>query len=171
MTFGYDADVVRVVDVASSNTLRDHGKSVANELAVRRMKTKTKHRPLILVAHSLGGLVCEQALLVYDRSVESYLRATLEAVHGIIFLGTLHAGSDLAKWGNLMTGMSKYFRRTNSDIMRTFRPNSEMLANLQQEFHNMVDCCRKSGRPDLKIFCFYEDLGITGLGEVCLKSR
>jgi hypothetical protein len=103
--------------------------------------------------------------------VESYLKTALEAIHGIIFLGTPHAGSDLAKWGSLMTGMSKYFRRTNSDIMRVFKPNSEMLANLQQEFYNMVDCRRKAGKADLRVFCFYEELGITGLGEVCLNPE
>ena len=37
MTFGYDADVVRAIDVASSNTVRDHGKALATELARKRL--------------------------------------------------------------------------------------------------------------------------------------
>lgn len=58
--FGYDADVVRVLDVASSNTVRNHGNSLAFDLALERVMTKTNDRPVIFVAHSLGGIVAEQ---------------------------------------------------------------------------------------------------------------
>jgi len=60
MTFGYDVDVVGIVNTAGSGTLRDHGKSLANDLAMRRARTNSTTRPLIFVAHSLGGLVVEQ---------------------------------------------------------------------------------------------------------------
>ena len=76
LTFGYDADVVRAIDTTGSNTLRDHGKSLANDLALRRMRSHSvhsmlrrkasfvdriqNHLPIIFVAHSLGGLVVEQ---------------------------------------------------------------------------------------------------------------
>jgi protein SERAC1 len=36
VTFGYDADVVRLISAASSNTLRDHGKALATDLARKR---------------------------------------------------------------------------------------------------------------------------------------
>jgi len=60
MTFGYDADVVGIVKTAGSNTLRDHGKSLANDVAMRRARSNSIMRPVIFVAHSLGGLVVEQ---------------------------------------------------------------------------------------------------------------
>jgi hypothetical protein len=40
-TFGYDADVVRVLKTTSSNIVRDHGKALANDVAIRRMRTKS----------------------------------------------------------------------------------------------------------------------------------
>ena len=60
MTFGYDADVLSITKTAGSNTLRDHGKTLANDLAMRRARSDSTGRPLIFVAHSLGGLVVEQ---------------------------------------------------------------------------------------------------------------
>jgi protein SERAC1 len=41
LTFGYDADVMGVLKIAGSNTLRNHGKSLANELALRRMRSSS----------------------------------------------------------------------------------------------------------------------------------
>jgi hypothetical protein len=41
LTFGYDADIIGVLKTAGSNTLRDHGKSFANDLALRRMKSRS----------------------------------------------------------------------------------------------------------------------------------
>jgi hypothetical protein len=41
ITFGYDADIVRGLSVAGNGTLRDHGKALAEDLAMRRKKTGT----------------------------------------------------------------------------------------------------------------------------------
>ncbi len=41
VTFGYDADIVNALDTASSNTLRDHGNSLALTLARWRVRTKS----------------------------------------------------------------------------------------------------------------------------------
>ena len=41
MTFGYDADIVKAIDRESTNSLRDHGKSLANDLVNRIVLSKT----------------------------------------------------------------------------------------------------------------------------------
>ena len=41
LTSGYDVDIVRALDTAGSETLRDHGKSLANDLALRRMRSRS----------------------------------------------------------------------------------------------------------------------------------
>jgi hypothetical protein len=93
------------------------------------------------------------------------MNTLLDAVKGIVFLGTPHAGSDLAKWGKVLTGISSIFMKTNQDILRVLNPGSEMLAAVQQDFHTMLDSRRKIGEK-MMIFCFYEEYGVNGIGEV-----
>ncbi len=40
-TFGYDANIVGALSLAGSNTLRDHGKALAHDVGLRRMRTRS----------------------------------------------------------------------------------------------------------------------------------
>jgi hypothetical protein len=56
-------------------------------------------RTIVFIAHSLGGLVCEEALILSDKRQE--LQNILTNTLGIIFMGTPHgSGSDdlIAPW-------------------------------------------------------------------------
>jgi hypothetical protein len=41
ITFGYDADVIGVLSTAGGNSIRDHGTSLAEDIAMRRIRTGT----------------------------------------------------------------------------------------------------------------------------------
>ncbi|KAH6668689.1 hypothetical protein B0J14DRAFT_546785 [Halenospora varia] len=158
MTFGYDADVVALWGMAGSNRLRDHGKALTYAVA-DQTSPKT---PVIFIAHSLGGLVVEQALLLSWRSNETALNALFSATAGVIFMGTPHSGSTLAYWGRTIAKYLNVFRRTNRDILGVLEPRSEVLAAVEQDFQQMLL------NPDIKInvFCFYEELAMTGIGKI-----
>lgn len=59
VTFGYDADIAHFWGTACQNCIRNHAVNLANALAQLRERTKTEGRPIVFVAHSLGGLVFE----------------------------------------------------------------------------------------------------------------
>ena len=59
LTFGYDALVVDWRGVVSNNRLGNHARNLAATLATHRENDETSDRPIIFIAHSLGGLVCE----------------------------------------------------------------------------------------------------------------
>ncbi|KAF1844989.1 uncharacterized protein K460DRAFT_354850 [Cucurbitaria berberidis CBS 394.84] len=166
LTFGYDADIVGVLNTAGSNTIRDHGKSLAQDLSMRRVRTQTNDRPIIFVAHSLGGLVVEQALLIARGTSQPHVKSLLPSTVGIAFMGTPHLGSNKADWASPITRLSNLLRKTNQEIVAVLKPGSEMLANLQQEFHTMLEDRRRNEGKWVDIFCFYEEVAYPGIGEI-----
>lgn len=51
LTFGYDADIVGTLKTTGSNTLRDHGKSFLNDLALRRTRSHTVGKMTYTIQH------------------------------------------------------------------------------------------------------------------------
>jgi protein SERAC1 len=154
MTFGYDADIVRFWTIASSNRLGDHGKSLVYALLDQR--EQVGQRPIIFVAHSLGGLVCEDALNLSDK--RQSLRSILSNTLGIVFMGTPHGGSYLAGWGSTVAKYMNVFRGTNREVLKTLQPGSSDLQRTEEDFQHMLQ------RDDIKIrvFCFYEAVMMNG---------
>jgi len=86
-------------------------------------------------------------------------------------MGTPHLGANLANWGHPILKLSNLLRKTNSEIVGVLQPGSEMLAAVQQEFHTMLDDRSRNDSKYINIFCFYEEVGYPGLGEVCNYSN
>jgi len=130
MTFGYDADVVRFWTIASSNRLDDYGKSLAYALLDQR--AQVDRRPIVFIAHSLGGLVCEEALNLSNKRQD--LASIVPSTLGIIFMGTPHGGSHLASWGSTVAKYVNVFRGTNREILENLQPGSSDLQRTEEDF-------------------------------------
>lgn len=107
-----------------------------------------------------------QALLISRGSAQQHLKDVLESTEAIAFLGTPHAGSAKADWDTSLTRLSNVLRKTNTEIMQVLKPGSEMLADLQQEFHTMLDDRSRNQKRNMEIFCFFEELAVIGVGKV-----
>jgi hypothetical protein len=81
-------------------------------------------------------------------------------------MGTPHHGSDKASWTVVLRNISSAIRTTNKDLLRVLEPGSEMLANLQQEFHVMLNARRSKRKRPIEIFCFYEEISVSPIGMV-----
>ena len=85
----------------------------------------------MFVAHSLGGLVVQDAICTSRGHAEKYLRQISSCTKGILFLGTPTYGADAASWVKLGTKLVGVLRSANSDIVAVLKPGSEMLASVQ----------------------------------------
>ena len=75
LTFGYDADIVHSLRMAGSNTLRDNGKSLAHDLALRRMRSRTDRQTSPKIRVCFGCTYTDSWDMSSEQS-SSYIRCT-----------------------------------------------------------------------------------------------
>ncbi|KAH7118589.1 hypothetical protein B0J13DRAFT_651721 [Dactylonectria estremocensis] len=169
LTFGYDADVVHFWAMASQNRVRNHALNLVNALVQLRERTETEHRAILFVTHSLGGLVFEDAMIASRNSAEAHLQRMYYSTYGVCFLGTPHCGSDLANWASVVGKITNIVKTTNTSLLNVLQAESEVLALIQTDFHNLVRSRQDQGWPALRITCFYEELGLRNVGTIVPK--
>ncbi|KAI0102510.1 hypothetical protein GGR51DRAFT_285491 [Nemania sp. FL0031] len=116
--------------------LPDYGKQLLS--ALRAIRATEPERPLILVGHSFGGLLIEQALVIAKRPTtderiahqNEYLTNSLA---GIIFLGTPHAGSGYSTLGKLYC-LFHYWDGASTTLLRYLDVESTETERLEDEF-------------------------------------
>ena len=165
LSFGYDADIVNFWNPASNSRLSNHAEDLVGDLVRKRERTGTETRRILFVAHSLGGLVVEHALSHSRNAAEAFLRQIEHYTSGVVFLGVPHCGADLASWASLGTRMVSILKQANQDIVGVLKPGSEMLRLVQKGFHTILSLRKEEG-SEISITCFYEELRVTGVGEV-----
>ena len=57
LTWGYDVDIDHALSGASTATIFQHAGNLLSDLADARVSKEAEKRPLVFVAHSLGGIV------------------------------------------------------------------------------------------------------------------
>ena len=167
LTWGYDAYVVQV-SVASKNRLTDHAMNLLNDLTNDRASCDASGRPLIFVAHSLGGLVCKEAILSSRHNPETHLCDVFQQTTGIIFMGTPHRGSWIADWIKIPASGLGVFKSMNKSLLQALETDDQFLESIQVRFWSMVREQRESGRR-LEITCFFEELPLPVVGQVVSK--
>ncbi|KAL3454986.1 hypothetical protein BJX64DRAFT_295489 [Aspergillus heterothallicus] len=158
LTYGYNANVTSFTDGASKDRILNHSETLAAQLAANRTIKKCSERPIIFVCHSLGGLVVKRAL-IYSRSLTNekveHLRSIYVSTYGILFLGTPHNGSEVAKWGLLLQNicsavLPKKFMESSPQLVKALKTNNETLQNINSLFTDMI--------PRFHIYFFHETL-------------
>lgn len=110
----------------SAMPLPDQGDSVLDLLA---SEPELKNRPLILVGHSMGGLVIKT--LIHQGLTKGVARyqKMIEQIRGVVFIGTPHKGSQLATLAKFMA----LLLRTNTQV-KNMQNHDEHLRSLNQQF-------------------------------------
>ncbi|CAI4211736.1 unnamed protein product [Parascedosporium putredinis] len=168
LTYGYDAYGAKL-SVVSSNRLIDHATNLLNDLTTERSSAGAASRPLIFVAHSLGGLVCKEAILLSRNHPEAHLRGIFDSVRGVIFMGTPHKGSWMADWAKIPISALGLVKSTNGFLLDVLKSDNQYLESLQVRFWSMTRELREAGRA-FEVTCFFEELPMSVVGEVVSKE-
>jgi protein SERAC1 len=147
LTYGYDAQVTAFSDGASKDKIHNHAEHLASRLVANRSLKRALDRPIIFVCHSLGGLVVKRCLIhsknVRHANIERQ-RSIFVSTYGILFLGTPHNGSDIAKWGSLLERIShavmpKKFMDSQPQLVQALKTNNETLQNINRLFIEIIN--------------------------------
>ncbi|KAL2129397.1 hypothetical protein VTI74DRAFT_7841 [Chaetomium olivicolor] len=157
LTYGYDTRIRHWVGPpVNRNTVYDMSWDFL--VAVESERRTDPSRPVLFVAHSLGGIIVKEMLRRSRgcRTGQTHLHGVFKSTIGIIFFGTSHAGADprgflhrIAERVIEATGF-----RVNQQIVSALLPSSERLRELRDEFGPMAQ------EQDWIIHSFQEQVGV-----------
>ena len=86
-------------------------------------------KPLILLAHSLGGIVLKRALVLLADEGDDEGKLILESVKGLVLFGVPHRGMEISHF------LAMVANQPNEDLIsRTLSPDSALLPELHEKF-------------------------------------
>jgi hypothetical protein len=94
-------------------------------------------RPIIFVAHSLGGLVLKSALIHSDAARQGALaehRSIKLSTHGILFMGTPHQGGNGVQLGQFLVNLASLFVAADDRLLKHLERDSEWLQQQQGQY-------------------------------------
>ncbi|KAI0906495.1 hypothetical protein F4823DRAFT_565723 [Ustulina deusta] len=147
--FGYDSGITHLDQSTVSKTeIHSDANDLCAQLADKRSSTGTEDRPIILIAHSLGGLVAAQVLVHGDQMDEaSAAKSITKNLRGMIFLGTPFRGSSSARPAEIARKILGLFGvNTQEHTLKLLGVDSERLDELTRafsEFLTNAECPKK----------------------------
>ncbi|KAF8529512.1 hypothetical protein BU17DRAFT_60309 [Hysterangium stoloniferum] len=139
-TYGYDTSTSSELNKIEE-TLYGHAQNFISRLALLRNKTTTTTRPIIFLAHSLGGIILKFALIHANQCNDSHLsyhkRIMLSTI-GILFFGTPHQGTAVAlSASQMLRVLLPVKENTAHALLRDLASNSNML-EIQLSLYNGI---------------------------------
>ncbi|KAK3347052.1 ankyrin repeat-containing domain protein [Lasiosphaeria hispida] len=162
LTYGYDTKVRhRFAGPVSKNCVYDHARDLLCSFEPLRRNPDEACRPILFVAHSLGGIIVKEVLRIsrgYETTVPE-LRRIYEFTSGIMFFGTPHGGADPRDLIHhaLSALIQTLGFQVNHHIVSTLMPDSEHLTQLRDEFSIM---CHER---EWLVYSFQEEYGVAAL--------
>ncbi|BCS00763.1 uncharacterized protein AKAW2_51104S [Aspergillus luchuensis] len=154
--FSYNS---KVAIQSSAAGVREQAHVLLDRLRLER--EKCEHRPLLFIAHSLGGIVVKEAL------VQAKLSATYGSIctstFGIVFFGTPHRGTHLARVGGVAAKFVRALLGTASNtLLKALSKGSLYALELSANFDKLLE--------NYKYLSFYETLPFKSIGIVVGKD-
>jgi hypothetical protein len=164
LLYGYESNPTNFYKAPTNRmTITQHAENLMHNVA--GVREECKGRPLVFVAHSLGGILVKGALNESRYMPQPQYSDLFSSCHAIIFMGTPHLGAEVAAWGTTMSnvvgalpgGFSTY-----SGVLRGLEPDSESLYTITRRFNEILN----RAIPDcdkIQICSVQEGLGMSSI--------
>ncbi|QYS92890.1 ANK_REP_REGION domain-containing protein [Trichoderma simmonsii] len=140
MVYGYSSNLFQS---DSLQNLEDLGTAFHRHL--RKLAIAGAFKPIVFIAHSLGGLIVKQTLISLYKSKDEEDQKLLQAVYGIAFFGVPHDGMDISSLIPMVENGPNRFLLESIGLF-----SSQILSTQHREFLETL------GTGESKIVCFYE---------------
>lgn len=160
MSYGYNADTIFSSSVGNINT---SASDLLQRLKQDRDTPAKADRPILFIAHSLGGIIVEQVNHSLFSIFRSMLKADglkaiitandqsncygdlLEHVEALAFFGVPHHGANLANWAYYVSCLWQYSwfgYLTNRNYVHALRARSKALTDISERFKHRMRSLR-----------------------------
>ncbi|KAH3974397.1 hypothetical protein HBH69_089920 [Parastagonospora nodorum] len=153
ITWGYAAQSIKAFDVVSVANPTQHAQKLCNELA--SLREGVEDRPLLFVAHSMGGIVIKKALLQSKDSNQVNIASIVSDTRGVIFMGTPHCGSKHADFAACLLKIVSLVHSDNANLMSALKNQDATLQELEHTFQQLL-AKRRGTDEAIEVRCFYE---------------
>lgn len=161
-TCGYNSYPTRGLAGANEMNISQHARNLLHR--IKNTRADCPGRPIIFVAHSLGGILVKDAIIESAKHKhQPPLKDISESCFAIFFFGTPHRGSDAAKYGaRIGMVLEVCGLEVNQTVLRALRPDGEKLSAVELDFNDLLN---EPIPPTEKIqVCSYrEGRSLTGL--------
>ncbi|KAI1266477.1 hypothetical protein F5Y18DRAFT_359147 [Xylariaceae sp. FL1019] len=130
--------------------------NIANGLltSLQSVRKTCKRRPIVMIGHSMGGLVVAKAITIADKRRRDKFPIMFEAIAAAIFFGTPFNGAPVASVAAMYAYAAQQMgTATSSKLLDLMKPGDESLRELKHEFMRLVGKLT----PKIELFCFYEE--------------
>lgn len=150
LSFGYNADMYCNNSIAG---IRGNAESLISLLEARRLDAP--NRPILFVAHCLGGLIVKQLLSFASQNPAQH-GTICSATKGILFFGTPNNAVDRRQWETLAKRYSRFERRKSNlaGLVSALTKDATDLSEVNEDFRHISD--------RWPIFSFYESVAQEG---------
>ncbi|KAH8676802.1 Alpha/Beta hydrolase protein [Tricladium varicosporioides] len=171
ISFGYDSGVVHS-DTAevTQGSVESDAKDLCALLTSERAEDGTEDRPIITVAHSLGGLVCAEVIVLGEKSdTGDSVSKIAKLIKGMVFLGTPFGGSAVAGWGDLVRKIYTVVKDTDQRTLKFLRRDDLELKGLRSSFPEVIRK-RIDSKERVSVVFFFEKKKTSGVEVVSQAS-
>jgi hypothetical protein len=150
MTYSYEPDLFKV-HAQVRTVLYGRAHDLVHQLVRLRKMDNTSDRPLVFIAHSLGGLIVKRALIYSNDSLDPDLRRIEVLTGGVAYLGT--PDDDVKP--KMLADVIRKVSLLSSNLGGWLSGNETQLINDAAWLENEL-ASYKPIRSELKILSFYE---------------